>query len=214
MKTILCYGDSNTYGINPDWVKTGVFIRHGMDVRWPMRLQTLLGQDWRILEEGLNGRTTVFDDPTFPGRSGLEFFRVCLESHAPLDGVIIMLGTNDTKPMFGASPMEIATGLGRLIQCAKDPFLSSFGSPKKILIACPVPLGMAATKFIGDAAQVEKSKKLAPAFEMIARQYGCDFIDLAPIAKTAPEEGIHLPAEAHAAIADAMAAKLREMFAE
>lgn len=210
MKNILCYGDSNTYGLSPDWIH-GNMGRHDISVRWTGRLQKQLGDDWRIIEEGLNGRTTVFDDPTFPGRNGLKHLRVCLESHSPLDAVIIMLGTNDTKPMFSASVFDIAAGLGRLIQCVKNPYTYIIGSVPKVLIAAPVPLGPEGT-VDGDDRAVIKSKGLSAQFEQTAKMYGCDFIDLGKVAHTAVGEGVHLDAQAHAAVADAFEKKLRQMF--
>ena len=210
MKNILCYGDSNTYGLSPEWIH-GNMGRHDISVRWTGRLQKQLGDDWRIIEEGLNGRTTVFDDPTCPGRNGLKHLRVCLESQSPLDGVIIMLGTNDTKPMFCASAFEIAAGLGQLIQCVLNPFTYIIGSVPKLLVAAPVPLGPEGAPN-GDESALVKSKELAAQFEQTAKMYGCEFIDLGKIAATAPGEGVHLNAQAHAAVADAFEQKLRQMF--
>jgi lysophospholipase L1-like esterase len=210
MINILCYGDSNTYGLSPDWIN-GNMGRHDISVRWTGRLQKQLGESWRIIEEGLNGRTTVFDDPTFPGRNGLKHLRVCLESHSPLDGVIIMLGTNDTKPLFNASTLEIATGLGRLIQCVLNPFTYIIGSVPKVLVAAPVPLGPEGAQN-GDESALIKSAQLAEQFEQTAKMYGCEFIDLGKVAHTAKGEGVHLDPEGHAAVANAFEQKLRQMF--
>ena len=113
MKTILCFGDSNAWGQPP-----GSFGRHSWDVRWPGALQQLLGSGVRIIEEGLSGRTTCFDDPFTANRSGLQQLPVVLESHYPLDLVIIMLGTNDLKRSFNLKAFEIAHGLGVLLTVA------------------------------------------------------------------------------------------------
>ncbi|MBR0402477.1 MAG: hypothetical protein IJH73_08230, partial [Lachnospiraceae bacterium] len=118
LKNILCFGDSNTYGFSPDWVK-GNFGRHDRSVRWTGRLQELLGDEYRIIEEGLSGRPTVFADPTMADMSGLPYFRPCLKSHMPLDLVIIMLGTNDMKHRFNMLPVDIAKeaeALGEIVQ--------------------------------------------------------------------------------------------------
>lgn len=210
MKNILCYGDSNTFGLSPDWIH-GHFGRHDISVRWTGQLQARLGGDWRIIEEGLNGRTVCFDDPTMPDRNGLTHFRVALESHMPLDLVIIILGTNDTKPLFNASVFDIGMGLSQLIQCAKNPFIYSCGAVPRILIAAPVPLGPEAAAN-GSAEQVEKSKALASQFEQVAKMHQCEFIDLGAVASAAPGEGVHLNAQAHTAIAEAFEKKLREIF--
>lgn len=213
MKNILCFGDSNTYGLSPEWVH-GKFGRHDINIRWTGRLQKQLGPEYRIIEEGLNGRSTVFDDPTGPYRCGIDYFQPCVESHNPLDLIIIMLGTNDTKGMFNAGPMEIAMGLSRLIQVAKNPAIY-MGSPvPKVLIAVPVPIGEAAlggADGITTREMIDKSKALAPAYKRIADMYGCEYIDLGQITETAPYEGVHLTAESHALIADAFEKKIREI---
>ena len=213
MKHILCYGDSNTYGLSPEWVH-GQFGRHDYSVRWPGRLQALLGPEYRVIEEGLSGRTTVFEDYVTPYRNGADYLRPCLETHAPLDLVIIMLGTNDCRNQFGVSPGEIAMGLGRLIQMVKDPTVYMGMPVPKVLVAVPVPVGEAALKLpdgITTMESIEKSRALAERYRRTADMYGCDYIDLGQVASTTDFEGIHLDAAAHAAVAEAMAAKIREI---
>ena len=95
MKTILCYGDSNTYGYNP--VTGG---RWSEDIRWTGRLQQLLGDEYKVIEEGCNGRTTMYKAPGEGWKSGLEYLKPCLNSHKPVDAVVMMLGTNDLKMDF------------------------------------------------------------------------------------------------------------------
>lgn len=214
MRNILCYGDSNTYGLSPEWLN-GKPGRHGPDIRWPGALQRLLGDEYHIIEEGLNGRTSVFDDPTSAGRRGLDFLPVCVESHLPLDLVILMLGTNDVRSMYGVSPGEIAAGMGRLVQAVLNPFIYMMFTPPKVLIAAPVPIGEDATRLpdgITTMESVEKSRRLAAHYESLAQMMGCEFIDLAAVTETAPGEGIHLNAQGHAAVARAMADKIREIF--
>ena len=214
MKNILCFGDSNTYGFSPEWVK-GNFGRHDTSIRWTCRLQELLGAEYRVIEEGLNGRTTVFDDPTMPGRNGLRYLRPCLESHMPLDLVIIMLGTNDTKDIFAASAPMIAMGLARLLRIVKDPTVYMGMRMPQILVAVPVPIGEGALQLpdgITTQAMVDKSRALAPEFRKTADLYGCHFIDLGEVASTTDYEGVHLDADGHKAVAEALAAKIREIF--
>jgi len=213
MKHVLCFGDSNTYGLKPEWIK-GDFGRHDENTRWPGKMRNLLGDEYRVIEEGQCGRTTVFEDPTFPMKSGINYLRPCIESHTPLDLIIIMLGTNDTKGMFNASPSEIAAGLGRLIQTAKNPAVYMGGPVPQVLVAVPVPLGEVATTLpdgITTMEMVEKSRALAARYENTAKMHGCEFIDLGKVAETAPFEGVHITAEGHAKIAEAMAAKVREI---
>ena len=213
MKHILCFGDSNTYGLKPEWVM-GDFGRHDENTRWPGKMRNLLGDEYRVIEEGQCGRTTVFEDPTFPMKSGINYLRPCIESHTPLDLIIIMLGTNDTKGMFNASAAEISAGLGRLITTAKDPSVYMGGPVPQVLVAVPVPLGEVATTLpdgITTMEMVEKSRALAARYENTAKMHGCEFIDLGKVAETAPFEGVHITAEGHAKIAEAMAAKVREI---
>ena len=113
MKNILCFGDSNTYGYKPD--KTG---RYPWGVRWTSILTERLGKEYNVVEEGLCGRTTIFDDPLRSGRNGSESFPAILETHRPLDLIIIMLGTNDCKTVYGAAPGVIGKGIETLLnQC-------------------------------------------------------------------------------------------------
>ena len=106
MTTILCYGDSNTYGYNP---VNG--LRYPKDVRWTGVLQKLLGEQYAVIEEGCNGRTTVFEDIAEPWKAGLGYLKPCLNTHKPIDFVIMMLGSNDLKRMFHATAKEIADTL-------------------------------------------------------------------------------------------------------
>ena len=110
MKTILCYGDSNTWGAKPI-LKLGSPDRYQYEVRWTTVLQNQLGNDYHIIAEGLNGRTSTFDDPIEGAhKNGKRYLFPCLETHAPLDLVIIMLGTNDLKSRLGLTAWDIACG--------------------------------------------------------------------------------------------------------
>lgn len=113
-KRIVCYGDSNTWGY--DAVTDGRFPE---EVRWTGKLQELLGEEYCIIEEGLCGRTTVFEDPLNEGLNGLTYLYPCLMSHGPLDLLVIMLGTNDSKERFSATPKNIADGMKRLVKKQK-----------------------------------------------------------------------------------------------
>lgn len=110
-RRVLCFGDSNTYGYDP--ARDG---RYGDDERYPMVLQDLLGDGWSVVEEGLPGRTAVFDDPITEGMNGLRVITPILMSHAPLDTVTIMLGTNDSKERFGCNSYLISQGIVRLVK--------------------------------------------------------------------------------------------------
>ena len=110
MKTILCYGDSNTWGYNA--VLGG---RFAYEIRWTTRVAEFLGKDYRIIDEGLCGRTTSFDDPLTYGLNGLSTLEPIIKSHSPLDLLVVMLGTNDCKGYFGATARNIMEGLRRLV---------------------------------------------------------------------------------------------------
>ncbi len=214
MKRIFCFGDSNTYGLSPEWLKERPG-RYDENTRWTMRLQKQLGDDYYVIEDGLCGRTTCFDDPTDPGRCGTDFFKAALETHNPLDLVVIVLGTNDCKNIFSASPFEIGNGMARLVKDALNPFNYQFGGVPKVLIAAPSPFDKAAEKLGGGVITkevIEKSKKLAEVYKGIAEMFKCEFIDLGAYAMPTDYEGIHLPAESHAKVADALEAKIREIF--
>ena len=153
-KTIVCFGDSNTHGYNSS--NDG---RLTEQERWTCLLDTYLGDEYRIIEEGLGGRTTVFDDPIFEGLSGLAYLFPCLMSHEPVDLLIIMLGTNDTKERFRATPANIAKGLERLTQKAIDTTAAWRDKPNILLIApAPIEPGYENTLVAGEmAADVSKN---------------------------------------------------------
>ena len=129
---ILCFGDSNTWGYKPD--KSG---RYDENIRWTGLLQKKLGSGYHIIEEGLCGRTTVFQDELREGRRGLDLIGVTVEMHNPIDLMIIMLGTNDTKERFNASPACIGIGMERLAMKAETVAAWRGGKPKLLIVAPP-----------------------------------------------------------------------------
>lgn len=199
MKNVLCYGDSNTYGYMP-----GGFGRYGFAARWTGQLQKLLGPDWQVIEEGLCGRTTVFDEPGKCCRAGSDYLRPCLASHRPIDVIVIMLGTNDCKTVFGASAGKIAAGLERLIRIAREETLPG----TKILIVSPILLGAGVTGPDGDPdfdeRSVEASIGLAAEFEKVAKRNGCLFLNAAKYAEPGPDYE-HMTEKGHEALARAAA---------
>lgn len=209
MKRILCFGDSNTYGLDPDWER-GENARFGEDTRWPCLLRTMLGAEYRIIEEGLCGRTTVFDNPAFPGRRGLDFLRPCIETHAPVDLAVIMLGGNDANSLYSASPADIAAGMGRLAASALDRGGYLIYGPPRVLIAAPSPLEGPAAE--SDPAAARKLPLLPKLYESQARRLGCEFIDLSHI-RPSRLDGVHLDPDGHRAVAEALARRIGEIFA-
>ncbi|KFI49514.1 SGNH/GDSL hydrolase family protein [Bifidobacterium biavatii] len=206
MINVLCFGDSNTNGSNP------AGGRHPRDVRWPGRLQRLLGDDWYIIEEGLGGRTTVFDNPVEPHRSGIEALPGALITHRPLDYVILSLGTNDMKAMFHADERVIAAGLDMLVHEVK--ITDNRGAPTpRIVVVSPIYLrpDISGSGFIGfEESAVELSHKLAREYRRVAEQQGCLFLDAAQITEASDLDKLHMDGDNHAKFADAMAALLRD----
>lgn len=215
IKNILCYGDSNTYGFSPEWVHNGP-RRHDESIRWPLRMEKLLGDGYRVTEAGLAGRTTVFDDPMMPDRNGLTHLRACVESHLPLDLAIIALGTNDTKDVFHAAPEDITAGLVKLLEAMDSPDWYFLFPKPKILILCPAPIREPALHLpdgLTTPLMLEKSRKLAPLYAAAAAEHGCDFFDIASVVQTSDEDGIHMNETAHCILAEALAKKVKEILA-
>ncbi len=207
MIKVLCYGDSNTWGYRGSDAK-----RFGRDVRWTGILRQHLCDEYEVVEEGLNGRTTVWDDPIEGSRNGETYLVPCLETHAPMDLVVIMLGTNDLKMRFSLSAYDIAAGMEKLINIIEKSESGIDGSAPKILLLCPAPIGKLtdfADMFTGG---LEKSRKLAGYYKDIAQRHGCGFIDVSSVAQTCDDDGIHFDEKAHTAIGNAVAQKVREMF--
>ena len=212
MKTILCFGDSNTHGSVP-MKDLDDSRRFGHDERWPGILRRQLGPGWHVIEEGLPGRTTSRDDPV-EGRekNALRYFTATLDSHQPLDMVIIMLGTNDLKPRFAMSAEDIAEGVHNLAEILFENSRLRRISPK-LLIACPAPAletGPLAIMFAGAA---EKSRQLAGAYRDIARRHGALFLDVGSVIASSSVDGIHLEKEAHAKLGEAIAKIVQKAFA-
>lgn len=203
MSIILLYGDSNTWGYNPH---TGMrFDRH---TRWGGVLRDLLGPEHEVIEEGLNGRTTVHDDPVEGDavRNGLRYLLPCLLSHAPLDWAIILLGTNDLKPRFSVDAGDIALSVGRLLRAVRLSEAGPGGGPPRTLLICPPPTApLDGTPFADMfAGAYDRSRRLAPHYAAVAAQHGADFLDAGQIIRSSPVDGIHWEAEEHAALAQAV----------
>lgn len=205
MKRILCYGDSNTWGHTPI---SG--SRYGEDIRWPGVLAALLGPNYRVIEEGLNGRTTVFDDPLQEGRNGKTYLLPCLLSHHPLDVVVLMLGTNDMKQRYGLPAEDIARGAGVLAQIILNSGSGPDNSAPKLILLSPPALGKLTDFGPMFAGAPEKSLKLAAACKVIAQKIGCSFVDIAAEVRAGNRDGIHLEPEGHRRLAELAAEAIVE----
>lgn len=197
LKTILCFGDSNTHGYNPN---DGT--RWPYSVRWTGILQRELGNDFHIIEEGLGGRTSVFDDPLEPGRKGIRDIPMLIETHKPLDLVIIMLGTNDTKNWFSATPEAIAAGCGKVIEAFQD-FKYVNSKKPEILLVSPIHIDPETEKSgcAGfDISSHEKTLHLAPLYKAEAEKHGAYFFDAATVAEPGIDN-VHLDIGGHRKLA-------------
>ena len=203
MKSVLCFGDSNTYGLKPDG--SGRFEK---TERWTGVLSQMLGhQDYEVIEEGLVGRTTVFEDSTRLGRNGSKLLPVLLESHGPVDTVVLMLGTNDCKTVYNASPKLIARGTEILLKQIR-----ANNKDAKILLLSPIHLGETVWKEEFDPEFDEKSvmtsKELKAVFAKLAEEFDCMFLAASDVAKPSETDQEHMDAESHLALANAIYEKL------
>ena len=211
MKTIVCYGDSNTWGCPPleQWQ---VVARYGPEVRWGSVLRTTLGSAYWVVEEGLGGRTTVWDDPIEgEHKNGKRYLLPCLESHAPINLVALLLGTNDLKHKFGHSAADIAAGAGTLVDLILRITSGPNNGAPQVLLICPPPtahLTLFAEMFAGAG---EKSRALAPHYRREAGLRGCAFLDAGQIIGSSPRDGIHFEAVAHQALGQAVARTVQEL---
>jgi lysophospholipase L1-like esterase len=197
-KRILCYGDSNTWGYIP-----GTGKRHPAGIRWTSLLQDKLGNNFELIEEGLNSRTTDLDDPKHQGKNGLTYFRPCLETHDPVDILILWLGTNDMKERFNRDPQRIADGiknlLDALIEFSKE---EETKLPKLVLVSPPLIDESAPgvkDEYLGGE---QKSRQLAELYAVVAHQYDCVFVDISKLVSPSKIDGYHLKPKQHQIIAD------------
>ena len=194
MKSILCFGDSNTYGVNPE--NNGRFDR---TERWTGRLQSLLGPDYYVIEEGYKGRTTCFADDSDPFRSGIKVLDLIMKTHSPLDLVIVMLGTNDFKTQFNMTAKVSAHALKKIVEKIK-----SYGA--QVLIVSPIMLGadIENSNFWElDRHSAEEIQKTPDFYSRVASLTGSAFFDASTVASTG-SDSLHMNAQGHKALAAAL----------
>ena len=196
MKRILCFGDSLTWGFNPD-----TRTRFEEDCRWPCVMQEALGSGYKVIEEGQNGRTIATEDPAEGEKNGLTYIGPCLESHAPLDYVILMLGSNDCKKKFSYSSMDIAGEMQIMLE--KIQSYNRFRCNdriKVILVSPPHVADSIKDSWLGDSFGLENavklSKELSPWYKQLSDMYGCTFVDAAEYVKVSDADGVHMDAGA------------------
>lgn len=215
MKNILCFGDSNTWGFIPESITESYPRRHPHDVRWTGVLARELGEGFRIIEEGQNGRTTVHDDPFALVRNAKAVLPAVLESHKPLDLVVLMLGTNDLKNVFGVSPSEIAAGAKILVQTVLGSDAGLAAKPPRLLLMCPPTIGQLSHLPDLEAKLTDaqaRSQQLPKHYEAVAATLGCAYLNTQEIITPSPVDGIHLDAAAHQKLGKAVAEKIKALF--
>ena len=208
-QAILCFGDSNTWGYKP---LSGERLRRAE--RWPGILQHALGADFNVIEEGLNGRTTAFDEPFRDGRNARKTLPAVLDSHAPLDLLIIMLGTNDLKHHLNVSAHESARGLNSLLQIASNNGSNFNQNSPKVVVVAPPKFGnlseLMAHHFEGSVA---RSAELAMVYKDACAPWGCSFVDSNQVASVG-EDGIHLNQQGHHQLALALAPVVKSLIGD
>jgi lysophospholipase L1-like esterase len=206
MKRIMCYGDSNTWGYDPVTKD-----RFDHKTRWPRVLSRTLGDAYEIIEEGLSGRTTVWDDPIEGFKNGQVYLIPCLESHRPLDLVVIMLGTNDLKKRFSLSAFDIAEGARVLVNIVQGSQAGVSGRAPQVLLLAPPP-----TTTLTDYAEMfegaeARSQKFSIHYQRVAQELGCAFLDTSTIIVSSPLDGIHFEANEHLKLGQAVALHVEEL---
>lgn len=206
MYRILCFGDSNTWGYI-----SGSGVRYSEEIRWTGLLTAQLGPEFRVIEEGLNGRTTAFCDYIQPWTNGADYLPPCVLSNLPLDLVIVMLGTNDTKRRYSLFAQEIATSMENLIHCLND-LIKRQNSGAKVLLVSPVPMHDGAlTDPHLDQESIEKSKELAAFYREAAQRESVYFLDAGEYGITLGEDGCHLSEDGHRKFSEVMLKEIRKI---
>jgi lysophospholipase L1-like esterase len=198
-RAILCFGDSNTWGAPP-----GGGERFPREVRWPGVLQDLLGAGYHVIEEGLNGRTATLEHPWIDGRSGRAYLLPCCRSNAPLDLVIVYLGTNDLDDRYNLSASDVAEACASLVQVVQAAECGhQLGTPA-VLLVCPPPIHATGPEAADYETMAAKSRTLGARFADAAEAVGAKLLDLDGVVGYAEEDPIHLDADGHRALAEAL----------
>ena len=211
MKRILCFGDSLTWGFDP-------VTRQRFDEgsRWPRVMGRLLGEGYEIIEEGQNGRTIATEDPAEGEKNGLSYIGPCIESHSPLDIVIIMLGSNDCKRKFSYSSMDIAGEMQIMLEKVKS--YNGFRCQNRfkiILVSPPLISPAISDSWLGDCFGYENScrlsSELASWYKQLSEMYDTGFIDASEYTKASDADGCHLDAGNQRLLGEALARYVQEM---
>jgi lysophospholipase L1-like esterase len=203
---VLCFGDSNTWGYSPKSAE-----RFARTARWTGVLQAALGEGCGVIEEGLNGRTTVWDDPIEGDKNGRRQLPALLESHMPLDLVVLMLGTNDLKRRFSAPASDIAAGAGALLAIILGSSSGRAGKAPRALLVAPPPLARLTDLSEMFEGGTEKSRLLGKYYAQVAAEHGCAFLDAGSVIRSSDLDGIHFDEKEHRALGEAVAKEVRKI---
>ncbi|MBE7185514.1 MAG: SGNH/GDSL hydrolase family protein [Methylobacterium mesophilicum] len=208
MKTILAYGDSLTWGYNASGPS-----RHLHEDRWPSVLQAELGEGFHVIAEGLNGRTTIYDDHGADcDRHGARMLPTVLETHKPIDLVILFLGSNDMKPWIAGRALAARQGMERLAELVRGhAYGFDYTAPKILLVSPPALCRTEDRDFAEMFEAIEESQKLAGAYAKLAGELGVSHFDAGSVAETTPLDGVHLDAENTRAVGRALAPFVRDI---
>lgn len=213
-RVVLCFGDSNTHGTCA-MAGLGDRRRLARTLRWPGVMAGSLGPHWRVIEEGHPGRTLVHDDPVEGvHKNAMRILPALLETHCPLDLVIVMLGTNDLKSRFSVSASDIALSCERLIGEIRRSQAGPGQSAPPVLLVAPAPIeevGFLGDMFAGGAA---KSRALAAGLAEVAARNSAGFFDAGTLAEVDRIDGIHLTGQSHERLGLALADAVLEMLGE
>lgn len=211
-RTILCFGDSNTHGTIP-MPSIDASGRFPPESRWPAVMGKALGAGYEVIAEGHPGRTTAHDDPIEgKNRNATRILGALLDSHLPIDLVIIKLGTNDLKYRFHLSATDVAFGVENLVNIIRASIAGPGGRAPQVMVICPPP-----TEEIGDlgdifAGSAATSRQLPVAFAKMARRLKVPLVDAGKIITVSPVDGIHYEAEAQVKLGQAIAEAVRQHF--
>ncbi len=208
MKTVLCYGDSNTYGYIPE-----TSMRYPREIRYPGVLQRLLGDEYAVIEEGCNGRTTIYGESNEEWKNGLDYLKPCLNSHKPIDIVVMMLGSNDLKTFFDLTAEKIAYGAGVLVDTIQEFMPVKQGYVPKILLIAPPEIGenIRFSPFYGefDENSITESRRFPECYRALAQEKGCLYLNAAEYITPSDYDSLHLTPEGHRILAEKVAEMVR-----
>jgi lysophospholipase L1-like esterase len=214
-KTLLAFGDSNTWGAKPENDIEAPLERWGDEERWAGVLENALGDSYKVLVDGLCGRTTVWEDPVEEYRKGKDQIIPAMDASAPIEALIISLGSNDLKTRYSASPQDIAAGAGLLVKMASRRVEDFKNGQPKIILICPPPLGAVSKTAYRHmfGGSEEKSKKLREFFAIVAKERGVTFFDAGSVVKPSEIDGLHFDRASHSKLGCAIANVVRELLA-